>query len=152
MTRPPWDEYFCDIAYQVATRSTCSRKKVGSILVKNKNILATGYNGSIRGLPHCEDVGCLMENGHCVRTVHSEANSLLAAARHGINIEGSTIYTTASPCWYCFKLIANSGIKKIVYAELYRDPKIEEYAKQLSIELVDMSDYKKNQTELVDSA
>ncbi|MHA2250426.1 MAG: deoxycytidylate deaminase [Candidatus Kariarchaeaceae archaeon] len=141
MTRPSWDEYFAEIAYQVATRSTCQRKKVGAIIVKNKSILSTGYNGSIRGLEHCEDIGCLVENGHCVRTVHAEANCILGAARHGINIENATIYTTASPCWYCFQLIANSGIVKIVYAELYRDPKIEKYAKETGIELVDMRSF-----------
>lgn len=148
MTRPTWDEYFAEIAYQAAKRSTCLRKKVGAIIVKNKNILSTGYNGSISGLDHCEDKGCLMENGHCIRTVHAEANSIINAARHGIKIEGGTIYTTASPCWHCFKLIANSGINKIIFAELYSDPKIEQYSKQTGIELIDMSKYYENKPPL----
>lgn len=138
--RNSWDQYFMDIAKQVATRATCDRKHVGAVLVRDKTILSTGYNGSIRGLPHCDDVGHLMENGHCVATVHAEANAIIQAAKNGVAIDGATIYTTASPCWPCFKLIANSGCARIVFGEFYRDPRIFEYAALLKIELVGLGD------------
>ena len=125
-----------DIAKQVATRATCDRKHVGAVLVRDRTILSTGYNGSIRGLPHCDEVGHMMENGHCVATVHAEANAVLQAAKNGIRIEGATLYTTASPCWPCFKLVANAGCVRIVYGEFYRDPRIFEVAGQLKLELV----------------
>ena len=134
--RASWDEYFMNIARVVATRATCDRKHVGAVLVRDKTILSTGYNGSIRGLPHCSEAGHMMEDGHCVRTVHAEANALLQAARHGVTIDGAQIYVTASPCWDCFKLIANSGIRRILYGEFYRDVRIVEFANQAGIELV----------------
>ncbi len=124
------------IAEIVATRSTCPRKMVGAVIVRDKNILSTGYNGSISGLAHCTEVGCMIENGHCVRTIHAEANAIIQAAKHGVNISGSTIYVTASPCWNCFKTIANSGIKRIVFREFYRDTRIFQFSKELGIELV----------------
>src|ERR1700729_1915629 len=141
MPRPrvSWDEYFMNIAREVSTRSTCDRKFVGAIIVRDKSILATGYNGSIRGLPHCDEEGHLMEEGHCVRTVHAEANAIVQAARNGIRIDGSAIYVTASPCWGCFRLIANAGVTRVVFGEFYRDPKIFDFAQRLGIELVDMS-------------
>jgi len=129
-----------DIAKQVATRATCDRKHVGAVLVRDRTILSTGYNGSIRGLPHCDEVGHMMENGHCVATVHAEANALLQAAKNGVRIDGATLYTTASPCWPCFKLIANSGCVRIVYGEFYRDPRIFEVAAQLKLELVNLQE------------
>ena len=87
--RVSWDEYFMNIAREVSTRSTCDRKFVGAVIVRDKSILATGYNGSIRGLPHCDEEGHLMEDGHCVRTVHAEANAIVQAARNGVRIEGA---------------------------------------------------------------
>ena len=134
--RSSWDQYFMDIARQVASRATCDRKHVGALLVRDKTILSTGYNGSIRGLPHCSDVGHMMENGHCVATVHAEANAVLQAAKNGVGIDRATLYTTASPCWSCFKLTANAGIIRIVYGEFYRDPRIFEFASRLQLELV----------------
>ncbi len=131
-----WEEYFMNIADQVATRSTCDRKFVGAVIVKDKTILSTGYNGSIRGIEHCDEIGHLMENDHCVATVHAEANAIIQAAKNGVKIDGSEIYITASPCWHCFKLIANSGIKKIYYKEFYRDERIKEYAEKAGIELI----------------
>jgi len=125
-----------DIAKQVATRATCDRKHVGAVLVRDRTILSTGYNGSIRGLPHCDEVGHMMENGHCVATVHAEANAILQAAKNGVRIDGATLYTTASPCWPCFKMVANSGCRRIVFGEFYRDPRIFEVASQLKLELV----------------
>ena len=138
MGRSSWDQYFMDIAAQVATRATCDRKHVGAVIVRDRTILSTGYNGSIRGMPHCDEVGHMMENGHCVATVHAEANAILQAAKNGVRIDGATLYTTASPCWPCFKLIANSGCVRIVYGELYRDPRIFEVAGQLKLELVSL--------------
>jgi dCMP deaminase len=138
MQRASWDEYFMGIARQVATRATCDRKHVGAVVVRDRTILSTGYNGSIRGLPHCDEVGHMMENGHCVATVHAEANAILQAAKNGVRIDKATLYTTASPCWPCFKLIANAGCERIVFGEFYRDPRIFEYARKLELELVSL--------------
>lgn len=139
--RPSWDHYFANLAKHVSSRSTCLRKKVGAVIVRDKNILSTGYNGSIRGMGHCIEEGCLLENGHCIRTIHAEANALVQSAKHGINIDGASIYTTASPCLYCFKLLANAGIVTIYYSEIYgTDKKFIEFASQTGINLVDLSD------------
>jgi len=137
--RVDWHTYFMNIARQAATRSTCDRKHVGAVIVRDKTILSTGYNGSIRGMPHCDDIGHLMENDHCVATVHAEANAIIQAAKNGVGIEGGEIYTTASPCWGCFKLIANAGIQAIFYGEFYRDTRSIEVARQLGIRLVDLT-------------
>lgn len=134
--RVSWDEYFMNIAREVSTRSTCPRKHVGSVIVRDKTILSTGYNGSVRGLPHCEDSGCMIEDGHCVRTIHAESNAIIQAAKHGSRIEEATIYVTASPCWGCFKMVANAGLRRIVYGEFYRDRRIFDLAQKLGIELV----------------
>jgi len=136
--RLDWHTYFMNIARQVATRSTCARKHVGAVIVRDRTILSTGYNGSIRGMPHCDDVGHDLDAGHCVATIHAEANSILQAAKNGVRIEGAEIYTTASPCWSCFKLIANAGIRTIYYGEFYRDTKSLKVAKQLKIALIDL--------------
>jgi len=136
--RVGWHRYFMNIATQVATRATCMRKHVGAVIVRDRTILSTGYNGSIRGLPHCEDIGCVVEEGHCVSTVHAEANAILQAARNGVAIGGAEIYTTASPCWPCFKLIANSGIHRVYYGEFYRDEKSLAVAREAGIELIDL--------------
>ena len=138
--RVSWEHYFMQIAEQVATRSTCERKFVGAVIVRDKMILSTGYNGSIRGLPHCEEAGHEMENGHCIRTVHAEANAIVQAARNGVAIENADIYVTASPCYYCFKLIANAGIKRVYYKDFYRDEHILKHAKEAGIELIQFSD------------
>ena len=134
--RSSWDQYFMDIARQVASRATCDRKHVGALVVREKVILSTGYNGSVRGLPHCDEVGHMIEDGHCVRTIHAEANAIIQAARNGVNIDGGTIYVTASPCWNCFKQLANVGVTRIVYGEFYRDNRIFEIAQKIGIELV----------------
>ena len=134
--RISWTDYFMNIAHEVASRATCDRKHVGAVIVRGKTILSTGYNGSIRGLPHCNDAGHEMENDHCVRTIHAEANAIVQAARNGINIDNSEIFISASPCYNCFKMIANAGLQKIYYAEFYRDERIKEHAKELDIELV----------------
>jgi dCMP deaminase len=117
------------------------------VIVRERNILSTGYNGSIAGMPHCDDVGHMMEDGHCVATIHAEANAILQAAKNGVMIAGAAIYVSASPCWNCFKMIANSGLKRIVFGEFYRDERIFEVAEKLGIALVDLSkaDWRSNE-------
>jgi dCMP deaminase len=136
--RVDWHTYFMNIARQVATRATCDRKHVGAVVVRDRTILSTGYNGSIRGMPHCDDAGHDIEGGHCVATIHAEANAILQAAKNGVGVDGAELYTTASPCWNCFKLIANAGIRTIYYGEFYRDQKSLKVAKQLGIALIDL--------------
>lgn len=119
--RPSWDEYFIDIAMAVSGRSTCPRRSVGAVLVADKRILATGYNGAPEGLPHCTDVGCLMVDGHCLRTLHAEQNALLQAAAHGVSTQGATVYVTAEPCVHCTKMLLNARIARIVYRDAYVD-------------------------------
>ena len=138
--RVSWKDYFMNIAREVATRSTCGRKHVGAVIVREKTILSTGYNGSIKGLPHCDEVGCEMVDGHCVRTTHAEANAIVQAAKNGIQINQSEIYVTASPCYDCFKLIANAGINVIYYDEFYRDKRIIEKSKEIGIQLASLED------------
>ena len=138
--RVSWETYFMNIAKEVATRSTCDRKYVGAVIVREKTILSTGYNGSIKGLPHCDEAGHEMVNDHCIRTTHAEANAIVQAAKNGVQINQSEIYVTASPCYNCFKLIANAGIKTIYYGEFYREDRILEHAKEAGIELVSLED------------
>ena len=136
MLRPDWHTYFAELALVAAKRSTCDRKHVGAVVVRDRAVIATGYNGSVRGLPHCDDAGHMMEDGHCVRTVHAEANAVAQAAKHGSSLDGANIYITASPCWPCFRLLANAGIRKIYFLEFYRDDRIYEAAQPAGIELV----------------
>jgi dCMP deaminase len=123
--RASWDDYFMKIAETVASRSTCDRKNVGAVIVVNKTLVSTGYNGSPRGLPHCDDKGVgheLKDMGgrqSCVRTVHAEANAIAQAARTGAKVEDGVLYTTASPCFDCLKLIINAGITKVICKEFY---------------------------------
>jgi dCMP deaminase len=124
--RPTFDDYFMSIAKIVATRSTCDRLRAGAVLVKNKRIMATGYNGAPAGMPHCDgEDGHKMENGHCIRTLHAEENAILQVAYiGGGSTDGSTMYTTYSPCYHCAKKIISSGIKRVVCGEIYRDGSI----------------------------
>ncbi len=127
--RPSWDEYFMEIAHLVKTRSTCTRRQVGSVIVKDKRILSTGYNGAPTGCKHCTDIGCLRsklnipsgERHELCRALHAEQNAIAQAARHGICIEGATIYVTHQPCSLCAKLIINAGIQEIIYQGDYPD-------------------------------
>ncbi len=135
--RATWDEYFLRIAAEVSSRATCPRKHVGALFARERSILATGYNGSVRGMPHCDESGCLMEDGHCIRTVHAEINALAQAARNGQRIEGATLYSTAMPCWPCAKALYNAGIGRFVYREAYRpDPLVIAHAAAIGVELV----------------
>ena len=129
MSRPTWDEYFMEITHLVARRSTCLRRQVGAVLVKDKNILATGYNGSPTGVAHCLDVGCLREKlgipsgerHELCRGLHAEQNAIIQAAKHGTNIDNATLYCTTKPCIICSKMIINAGIKRVVYEQGYPD-------------------------------
>jgi dCMP deaminase len=134
--RADWDDYFMNIARVVSSRATCGRRFVGAVIVRDRSILSTGYNGSIRGMPHCDEVGHMMEDGHCVATIHAEMNAIVQAARNGVRIEGASIYVTASPCWTCFKALANAGLKRICYGEFYRDERSFRVAEALGIEMV----------------
>lgn len=136
MNRPTWNEYFLNIAREVAQRSTCERAKVGAVIVKDKRILTTGYNGSPRGLAHCTEVGCLMDNGHCVRTLHAEQNAIIQAALHGVITEGATIYVTHQPCFNCAKTIINAGISEIVYDHEYHDDRSLEFLELAGVKLI----------------
>lgn len=127
--RPSWDEYFLQLARQAATRSTCLRRQVGAVLVRDKRILATGYNGAPRGVAHCLDVGCLREElgipsgerHELCRAIHAEQNAVIQAALHGVAIEGATLYATVHPCILCAKMLINCGVREIHYLEGYSD-------------------------------
>jgi len=136
MQRPSWDEYFMGIAFEVAKRSTCLRAQVGAIIVRDKRILTTGYNGAPTGLPHCTEVGCLIVNGHCVRTLHAEQNAIIQAALHGVSVQGGTMYVTHQPCLTCAKMIINAGIKRVVYGGEYPDELAVSFFEQAGVELV----------------
>ncbi len=148
--RPSWDEYFMEIADTVAKRATCDRGRSGCVIVKNKQILVTGYVGSPKGLPHCDDIGhqlkqMVHEDGtittHCVRTVHAEQNAITQAARLGIPLEGATLYCRMTPCRTCAMLIINCGIVRVVCEKKYHaGGESEEMFRMAGIELVYFSD------------
>ncbi|MFA5844898.1 MAG: cytidine/deoxycytidylate deaminase family protein [Coriobacteriia bacterium] len=139
--RPSWDEYFMAIAGQVAGRSTCLRRHTGAVLVKERRILATGYNGTPRGLAHCDEVGCLREqrgiasgsNHELCRGIHAEQNAVIQAAKHGIIIDGATCYTTHQPCVLCAKILINAGVVGIVFGEPYPDQLSEQLLEEAGI-------------------
>jgi dCMP deaminase len=141
-TRPSWDQYFMDIVELVSRRSTCLRRKVGAILVRDKRILATGYNGPPAGITHCSEVGCLRdklgvpsgERHELCRGLHAEQNAIIQAALYGVSTKGATIYCTNHPCIICSKMIINSGIESFVYRETYRDELAEEMLGEAGIE------------------
>jgi dCMP deaminase len=133
--RPDWDEYFMDIAFAVAERSTCDRAHVGAVLVRDRRILTTGYNGAPAGLPHCDEVGHLMVDGHCVRTLHAEQNAIIQAALHGVGIQGATAYVTHQPCLTCAKMLINAGITRVVYAGNYPDENSRQFLEIARVEL-----------------
>lgn len=145
-TRPSWPEYFSDITELVATRSTCTRRKVGAILVRNKRVLATGYNGVPTGVSHCLDVGCLRDKMNIpsgqrhelCRGLHAEQNAIIQAASHGVNIEGADLYCTNLPCIICTKMIINAGIKNVYYLDGYADELSLEMFKEAGVELVSL--------------
>ena len=127
--RPSWDEYFMTLAEEVSTRTTCLRRAVGAVIVKDRRILATGYNGVPTGISHCSEVGCLREKlgvpsgqkHELCRGLHAEQNAIIQAAKYGINIDGASIYINTQPCVVCAKMLINAGITEIVYANPYPD-------------------------------
>ena len=123
------------ITLQVARRSTCPRAAVGAVLVRDKRILTTGYNGAPRGLPHCTEVGCLMVNDHCVRTLHAEQNAIIQGALHGVDVAGSTLYVTHQPCLVCAKMIINAGVERVVYGGDYPDDIARGFLEQAGVNL-----------------
>ena len=128
LDRISWDQYFMAQSHLLALRSTCTRLMVGATIVRDKRIIAGGYNGSVSGSVHCVDEGCYVIDGHCVRTVHAEANALLQCAKFGASTDGADIYVTHFPCLQCCKQLIQSGIRTVYYAEDYRN---HEYAIEL---------------------
>lgn len=141
--RPSWDEYFIELAHLVSKRSTCLRRYVGAVLVKDKRILATGYNGAPKGLEHCLDIGCLRdklkipsgERHELCRALHAEQNVLVQAALHGISTRDSIMYVTNQPCIICAKMLINAGIKEIVISEGYPDARALEFLKKAGVKI-----------------
>ena len=143
-SRPSWDDYFLQISDLVSTRATCQRLHVGAILVKDKKIISTGYCGAPKGIPDCYDRGCLLRDGHCVRTIHAEINAVIQAAYHGISTKGSTLYANWLPCYNCAKVLINAGIEKIAYRQVYRpDPETRKLLRQAKIKLIKLPQKKK---------
>lgn len=138
MTRPSWDSYFTDMARLVSTRGTCDRLRVGAVLVRDRRIIATGYNGAPSSFDHCDDVGHMMEAGHCVRAVHAEQNALMQVARDGGSTTiGATLYCTHYPCVLCAKLLIQAGIVRIVCGSGYRTFSAETFLRAAGIEVVE---------------
>lgn len=119
--RIPWNQYFMSQSLLLSLRSTCTRLAVGATVVRDSRIISGGYNGSASGDEHCEEVGCYLEEGHCMRTIHAEANALLQCAKFGVATQGSEIYVTHFPCLQCTKMIVQAGISKIYYMNDYRN-------------------------------
>jgi dCMP deaminase len=145
--RPSWDQYFMTITQQVAERSTCLRAKVGAVIVRDRSILATGYNGAPAGLPHCLDAGCLIYESknpdgeieeNCFRTIHAEINAITQAARNGAAIRDADVYVTHSPCIHCMKVLINTGIKTVFYGQQYKFHTITELIARSRVKLVEV--------------
>jgi dCMP deaminase len=141
--RPSWDEYFIKAAFLVSERSTCLRRHVGAVLIKEKQILATGYNGAPMGIEHCDKIGCLRaklnvpsgQRHEICRGLHAEQNVLLQAAKHGVSVRGSSIYITNAPCSICAKMIINAGITEVIIADSYPDEMAEKFLKEAKVKL-----------------
>ena len=144
--RPSWHEYFMGIAKLVAQRATCTRRKVGAVLVKDRRILCSGYNGAPTGITHCSITGCLREQlkvpsgekHELCRGVHAEQNAIIQAALHGIVVEGASVYCTNQPCSICAKMIINAGIKRVYFEDGYDDPMTSAMFDEASIELIQL--------------
>ena len=142
--RLTWDQYFLTITRQVAERSTCIRAKVGAVIVRDKNILATGYNGSPAGLPHCMEVGCLIYTSrtpsgeveeNCFRTIHAEINAIAQAAKNGATIRDADVYITHTPCIHCLKVLINTGIRRVFYEKEYKRHTLDELLRYSDVHL-----------------
>jgi dCMP deaminase len=144
LKRPSWDSYFLEIASVIAGRSTCLRRKVGAILVKDKRLLTTGYNGAPAGLKHCLEIGCLRqvknipsgERHELCRGLHAEQNAIIQAALHGVSIKGADLYCTHHPCSLCSKMLINSGVEKVILKEGYPDELAQQLFKEAEIQVV----------------
>lgn len=134
--RPSWDEYFLKLAMLASERATCPRMHCGCVLVKDRFVLATGYNGSLPGQPHCEDVGCLIVDNHCVRPNHAEINALVQATRHGVNVQGATAYITNMSCTTCAKALIAAGIKRVVVFSDFHDTLATKFYTDAGVEIV----------------
>jgi len=145
MPRPSWEDYFMDIARLVASRSTCLRRQVGAVIVKDKNVLTTGYNGTPSGIRHCQETGCLREKmqvpsgqrHELCRGLHAEQNAIIQAAKHGVNISGGTLYCTNAPCVICAKMLINAGLSRIVYLDGYPDDLARDLLLESGIEVLE---------------
>ena len=133
--RPSWDEYFLKVAMLVSERATCPRMHCGCVLVRERRILSTGYNGSIPGDGHCEDIGCLVVDNHCVRTIHAEMNAILQCSIHGISTQGATAYVTNMPCTNCAKALIGAGIKEVVIFSDYHDTLAEDFFAKANVSI-----------------
>jgi dCMP deaminase len=134
--RPSWDQYFLKLAMLASERSTCPRMHCGCVLVKDKYVLATGYNGSLPGHPHCEDVGCLIVDNHCVRTNHAEINALVQAAIHGVNVNGASAYITNMSCTTCAKALIAAGVVRVIVFSDFHDTLATQFFSGSSVEIV----------------
>ena len=158
MERLSWDDYFIDITRLVAKRSTCLRRQVGAVIVRDKRILATGYNGAPRGLPHCSETGCLRQEmdvpsgqkQELCRGLHAEQNAIIQAALFGVSIENSQLYSLTQPCVVCAKMIINAGIKRVVFEEEYPDPLGEQMLEEAGVEIVNIGKIRDSRYETLD--
>ncbi len=149
LKRPPWDHYFMEVAYVVASRSTCLRRKIGAVIVKDKRILTTGYNGPPSGITHCDIRGCLRERLNIPSGerhelcwgLHAEQNAIIQAALHGVSVKDASIYVTTHPCSVCAKMIINSGIKEVVYHRGYPDPMAKELFEEARIKVREIKNF-----------
>src|SRR5512133_2102586 len=138
--RPEWDSYFMKIAYAVSERSTCDRAFVGCVLVLDKRILTTGFNGSPAGQPHCDEIGHLLVDGHCIRTIHAETNAIIQAALHGVSTKGCSCYVTHFPCINCTKVLINAGVTRLIYHVGYRiDENAMDFLHTANIEICELA-------------
>lgn len=133
--RPSWDEYFLKLAMLASERSTCPRMHCGCVLVKDRFVLSTGYNGSLPGAEHCDDVGCLLVNNHCIRTNHAEINALCQATRHGARLDACTAYVTNMPCTACAKALIAAGVRRVVIFSDYHETLAEAFFAESKVEL-----------------
>lgn len=133
--RPAWDTYFLKLAMLASERATCPRMHCGCVLVRDRYVLATGYNGSLPGMPHCYDEGCLVVDGHCVRTNHAEINAICQATRHGVTLTGATAYVTNMPCTACAKALIAAGVERVVVFSEYHDTLAERFFRESGVEL-----------------
>jgi dCMP deaminase len=151
--RPSWEKYFMDITFLVAKRSTCTRRAVGAVIVKDRRVLATGYNGAPSQVRHCSETGCLRarlevpsgERHELCRGIHAEQNAIIQAAYHGVSIKGGTLYCTNLPCSICAKMIINAGIRRIIYQSGYADAISQEMLAEARVELIHLES---NETEV----